>query len=152
MEVLRGMARAAGLGNPRTQGASGNLLFESDLPEDGLRAALVPRIEAHLGRSAGLVLRSAGELRAILAALPFPEADPSRTVVILLDAPPPPDALEQVGGQGTEELRLGPREIHVHYPDGMGRSRLRIPAARDGTARNLNTLRRIAEKAGVTGP
>jgi uncharacterized protein (DUF1697 family) len=29
----------------------------------------------------------------------------------------------------------------------MGRSRLRIPAAKDGTARNLNTVARLAELA-----
>jgi uncharacterized protein (DUF1697 family) len=44
-------------------------------------------------------------------------------------------------------MRLGAREIFIHYPDGMGRSRLRIPAAKAGTARNMNTVARLAELA-----
>ena len=46
-----------------------------------------------------------------------------------------------------EELRLGKREIYVHYPSGMGRSKLKIPAAKAGTARNLNTVAKLAEMA-----
>lgn len=145
MRDLRALCKAAGLADARTHGASGNAVFESDLDEEGVRAALLPRLEAHLGRPGGLVLRSAEELRAILAQGPFPEADPSRTVVIFLEEPPPADALDHVTGVATEEVWLGPREVHVHYPEGLGRSRLRIPAARDGTARNLNTLMRLVE-------
>jgi uncharacterized protein (DUF1697 family) len=44
-------------------------------------------------------------------------------------------------------MRLGKREIYVHYPSGMGRSKLRIPAAKAGTARNMNTVARLAEMA-----
>ncbi len=50
-------------------------------------------------------------------------------------------------GQANEEIRLGAREIYVHYPDGIGRSKLRIPAARDGTARNMNTVAKLAAMA-----
>jgi len=41
-------------------------------------------------------------------------------------------------------MRLGIREIFVHYPGGMGRSKLKIPAARTGTARNMNTVAKLA--------
>ena len=56
-------------------------------------------------------------------------------------------ALSRVTGQANEELRLGAREIYVHYPDGIGRSKLLIPAARDGTARNMNTVIKLAAMA-----
>jgi hypothetical protein len=55
--------------------------------------------------------------------------------------------LKDVRGQANEELRLGPHEIYVHYPDGIGRSKLRIPAAGGGTARNMNTLAELAAMA-----
>jgi uncharacterized protein (DUF1697 family) len=42
---------------------------------------------------------------------------------------------------------MGAREICVHYPDGIGRSKLLIPAARDGTARNMNTVAKLASMA-----
>jgi uncharacterized protein (DUF1697 family) len=44
-------------------------------------------------------------------------------------------------------MALGKREIYVHYPSGMGRSKLRIPAAVSGTARNMNTVAKLAELA-----
>jgi uncharacterized protein (DUF1697 family) len=50
-------------------------------------------------------------------------------------------------GRGDEELHFGDREIFVFYPSGMGRSKLRIPAAKSGTARNLNTVAKLAEIA-----
>ena len=50
-----------------------------------------------------------------------------------------------------EEIRLGKREIYVHYPDGMGRSKLKIPAAKSGTARNMNTVAKLAEMSGRRG-
>jgi uncharacterized protein (DUF1697 family) len=47
----------------------------------------------------------------------------------------------------NEEMRLGVREIYVHYPAGIGVSKLRIPAAKAGTARNMNTISKLAEMA-----
>jgi uncharacterized protein (DUF1697 family) len=41
-------------------------------------------------------------------------------------------------------MALGEREIFVHY---ASRSRLRIPAAKAGTARNMNTVAKLAEMA-----
>ena len=42
---------------------------------------------------------------------------------------------------------MGVREIYVHYGDGMADSKLKIPAAKTGTARNLNTVAKLAEMA-----
>jgi uncharacterized protein (DUF1697 family) len=42
---------------------------------------------------------------------------------------------------------LGAREIFVHYPSGQGSSKLKIAAAREGTARNMNTVATLAEWA-----
>jgi uncharacterized protein (DUF1697 family) len=78
---------------------------------------------------------------------PFPKAAPNRIVAIFLDAPPPTDALAGIRGQKNEEVRLGRREIYVHYGDGMGTSKLVIPAAKTGTARNMNTIATLARMA-----
>ena len=45
------------------------------------------------------------------------------------------------------EVALGRREIYVSYGSNMGRSRLKIPAAKNGTARNMNTVAKLAELA-----
>jgi hypothetical protein len=43
-------------------------------------------------------------------------------------------------GLQEEKVCLGKREIYVCYGAGMGSSKLRIPAAEAGTARNINTI------------
>ena len=79
----------------------------------------------------------------MLTANPFPDADP-KYAYDLLDHRPPRDALERAVGRRDEAVRLGDREIYVHYPSGMGTSKLRIPAAKLGTARNMNTVAKLA--------
>jgi uncharacterized protein (DUF1697 family) len=50
-------------------------------------------------------------------------------------------------GRKDEDVRLGNREIYVAYGAGMGRSKLKIPAAEKGTARNINTIAKLVELA-----
>ncbi len=95
----------------------------------------------------GVMVRSAAEMAQILADNPFPKAAPNRTVAIFLDGKPPKDTLSGVRGQKDEEIKLGRREIYVHYGDGMGQSKLVIPAAKTGTARNINTIATLAKMA-----
>jgi uncharacterized protein (DUF1697 family) len=42
-------------------------------------------------------------------------------------------------------MRLGQRAIYVYYPAGMGQSKLEIPLARLGTARNMSTVSNLVE-------
>jgi uncharacterized protein (DUF1697 family) len=147
MAELRAMAEALGFADVRTYIASGNLVFRSALSEAKVKAALERSLADYAGKPVGVLVRTGKELAAILSANPFTKAAPNRTVAIFLDARPPADALEHAGGVGSEEMALGKREIYVHYPDGMAHSKLRIPAARDGTARNMNTIATLATMA-----
>ena len=52
-----------------------------------------------------------------------------------------------IGNQTTEQIQLGLRELYVYYPSGQGDSKLKIPAAKSGTARNMNTVAKLAEMA-----
>ena len=88
----------------------------------------------------------------MLAANPFPDDPPNRTVAIFLDAPPPADALEHVRHRADERVALGRREVYVAYGAEMGRSRLVVPAARHGTARNMNTVANLALLAAEPAP
>jgi len=147
MADLQALCRKAGFVDVRTYIASGNVVFESDSSETKVKAELEKRLQAALGKPVGVALRSATEMSAVLKANPFPKAPPNTTVAIFLEGKPPPDALEQAVGAVREEMRLGKREIYVHYPDGQGRSKLRIPAAKSGTARNMNTVAKLVEMA-----
>jgi uncharacterized protein (DUF1697 family) len=148
MSDLKAMCEAAGFAGVRTFIASGNVVFGSEKSEAQIKAALEARLNAYAGKPIGVLVRTAAELAAVLKANPFPQAAPNRTVAIFLNKPPPTNCLAEISGQAGEEVRLGKREIYVHYGDGMAKSKLRIPAAADGTARNMNTIAKLTALAG----
>ena len=144
MSELQAMCEAEGYAGVRTYIASGNVVFHTGLGEAQVKAALERRLQAYAGKPVRVLVRTAAELARILASNPFAEQPPNRTVAILLDATPAADALATVAHQQEERLALGAREIYVDYGAGMAHSRLRIPAGEAGTARNMNTLARLA--------
>jgi uncharacterized protein (DUF1697 family) len=151
MADLRSMCVAAGFSGVQTYIASGNVVFEAAVSPVKVKAALEARLEAYAGKPVGVVVRTLPEMKAVLKSNPFPKAEPNRTVAIFLDLPPASDALLGAKGQEDEEMRLGAREIYVHYGAGMGQSRLRIPAAKAGTARNMNTVAKLVALASGQG-
>ena len=151
MSELKQLCESAGFESVRTYIASGNVVFGSERPEVEVKAVLEAKLRAHVGKPVGVLVRTAAQMAEVLANNPFPGAAPNRSVAIFLDEAPAPDALASITGQDGEELRLGAREIYVHYGDGMARSRLQIPAARDGTARNMNTVAKLAAMAAECG-
>jgi uncharacterized protein (DUF1697 family) len=147
MTELKRIAEELGFESPRTFIASGNLLFTSAKGEAEVKAALEAAVESHMGKSIGVMVRTAREMAAVAAANPFADQPGNRVVAIFLDHAPPKGAVEQAKNIADERMALGDREIYVHYPSGQGQSRLRIPAAALGTARNMNTVARLAELA-----
>jgi uncharacterized protein (DUF1697 family) len=145
MSQLQAMCRDAGFTRVETYIASGNVVFESSASPSRVKAALEDRVRAYAGKPVAVIVRSALEMAAVLRANPFPKAEPRNTYVLFLNERPPTDALDHVSGRRDEEMRLGAREIFVHYASGMGRSKLKIPAALSGTARNMNTVARLAQ-------
>lgn len=147
MADLLALCRDAGFGAARTYIASGNALFTADATEAEVVEALRDRLAAFTGRPIGVLVRTAAEMAAVNAANPFPSLDPKFTLAHFLQAPPPADAAVTAKGQAEELIRLGRREIFVHYPTGSGRSKLRLPVAAQGTSRNMNTVARLAAMA-----
>jgi uncharacterized protein (DUF1697 family) len=145
MAELRAMGEALGFTDVRTYIASGNLVFKSDLDEATVKQDLGRALAQYAGKSVGVLVRTGAEMSAVLAENPFPDAPANRTVAIFLDTPPPADFLSGVSGRQGEDIAAGRREIYVHYGDGMADSKLRIAAASSGTARNLNTIAKLAE-------
>ena len=147
MAQLRDICCDAGFACVETYIASGNVVFESKAAIATVKSALEQRLLAYAGKPVAVVLRTGPEMHAILKANPFPSTQPNYTYVIFLNERPPRDALEHAVGVKDEQMRLGKREIYVHYPSGAGRSKLKIPAAKSGTARNMNTIAALAEMA-----
>ena len=144
MADLVAICEAAGFARVRSYIASGNVVFEAPGDEAAVKRALEAGVQAYAGKPVGVVVRTAAEIAAALAANPFKDAAPNRCVAIFLDAPPAADALAAATGIKDEVMQLGVREIYVHYGSGMADTRLRIPAAATGTARNMNTVAKLA--------
>ncbi len=92
-------------------------------------------------------MRTASEIADVLARNPIADEPGNRVAALFVDGPLPDDPLHGVTGVGSEQIRLGKRELFIHYPDGMGISRLRIASEKSGTARNMNTVAKLAEMA-----
>jgi uncharacterized protein (DUF1697 family) len=152
MTDLKSICELAGFTKVRTYIASGNVVFTSPKSEAQVKSTLEAALAAYAGKPVGVLVRTAAEMAAVVAANPFPAMPGNRTVAIFLDAPPPLNALEAAVGVNGEQMSLGLREIYVHYGEGMADSRLRIPAAKNGTARNMNTVAKLAEMAAALLP
>jgi uncharacterized protein (DUF1697 family) len=148
MADLKAIADKLGLKQARTYIASGNLLFVSNKAEEPLRRALEKEMKAHMGRDLLVMLRTAAEMAEVVDANPFTDSPGNRVQVFFLNEPPPKGLPDTARNQDDERIATGPREVFVAYGEkGIGKSRLRLPAAEAGTARNMNTVRKLAELA-----
>jgi uncharacterized protein (DUF1697 family) len=147
MEELKRIASELGYGSPQTYIASGNLLFTSGKSEPAVKRELEAAITAHMGKPVAVMVRTAKELHEVAAANPFAGRPQNRVVAIFFDEAPPADAITTAKNIADERLALGGREIYVHYPSGQGRSKLRLAGRAPGTARNINTVAKLAELA-----
>jgi uncharacterized protein (DUF1697 family) len=158
MEALRALCADLGLRDPTTHLQSGNLIFASDARDPArLARRLEDAIEAGHGFRTSVILRTAPEWAAVIARSPFAdrrEISPSRLhVMVLADAPGKPARQRLLALDfGPEEVRFGAREIYIHYPNGVGRSKLtnaliEKTLATAGTTRNWNTATKLHDLA-----
>ena len=149
MADLRALCERIGFTDVRTYIQSGNVVFSSGLSAASAKAKLEKALAARLGKPCRVLIRSAGELVRVLAANPYPEAEPNRLLILFLDAAPAKSAIRGWKIPGRERLALEGRELYVHFPDGQGKSKLKVPFADQGTGRNLNTVRTLLGMAGA---
>jgi uncharacterized protein (DUF1697 family) len=144
MKDLVAICTHIGFENVRTYLNSGNVIFESPLPEADLQKELETALSEKTGKDIGVVIRSPGDLDRVMMGNPFPDAVPSKVGVLLVMEPVAKNILAEFVIKGREKVVPGKREVYVHYPDGMGRSKLMWPLSlRGGTMRNINTLSKL---------
>lgn len=149
MKLLAAVCTAVGLEDVRTYIQSGNVLFRSALSEAETRRAIEAALQKETGRKIDVLVRGRDELERVHAANPFADADPKKTMVAFCEGPVSPALLEGVVAPDGEEVRLGERALYIHFPNGMGRSKLKFPET-DGisTTRNANTVAKLVALAG----
>lgn len=148
MKDLAALCEGLGFENVRTFIQSGNVIFQTDEAREDVVRALEESLAERMAKPVDVILRTAEELRMALGANPYTAEDPSRVLVMFLKRPVPDDLLERVAIAGPEEVRITEQEIYIHYPDGMGRSKLKLPRDLVGTGRNINTVTKLADLAG----
>ena len=149
MADLKAIADALKLNDVRTYIASGNLLFTNNEPEERLRRMLEKELQSHMSKEVRVMLRTAAEMDGVVRANPFTDQPSNSVQAFFMNEAPPADLLATVRNRADDErIATGPREVFVAYGEkGIGKSRLRIPAAESGTARNMNTVAKLAELA-----
>ena len=151
MPELRKLASELGYRDVRTHINSGNLILTSDEPAEAVRRRLEEGIEQTFGLHADVVVRTAGELAAVLAANPFPDGDPSRVTVAFLAGPPADAAEAGVAALATEDepFLFAGQEVYVHYGHGQADSVLAAKFAGllgvSATVRNLRTVTKLVD-------
>lgn len=153
MPALRAAATDLGHTDVATHLATGNLVLRpaASAPTalDALTADLAAGLRDRLGLPLEIVLRTPAQIDALVTDLPWPEVareDPAHLLALFLDGPAPePDGTADLSRYGRERLRWHDAEAYLHYPDGIGRSKvtgavLDRLSGRRGTGRNWRTV------------
>ena len=80
MSDLKSLCEQLGFTCVETYIASGNVVFNSDLPTVKIQKLLEQQLFAYAGKAVGVHIRSATELRAVLAGNPFQKAAGNRNL------------------------------------------------------------------------
>jgi uncharacterized protein (DUF1697 family) len=154
MPRLREVLTARGHREVRTHLRSGNVILDSTLSDRALAADLSAAIEGEFGFEVPVVVRTGAEIAAVVAGNPFAAVatDPARYLVTFLPDPPDPAKVDALPAVDDGQYLVRGRELYLWLPDGIAGTPLAswkwdrllgVP----GTARNWNTVRRLAELA-----
>lgn len=145
MKDLVRMCEDLGFEEVKTYIASGNVLFKSALTAQQCRQQLEAALEAYAGKPVGVFIRTPQELQNMIDHHPYRDKEGNRSVCVFLDASPTDAMLALTKGQRDEQISCGERVLYIYYGSGMADSKLVIPAAKNGTARNMNTVQKLCQ-------
>jgi uncharacterized protein (DUF1697 family) len=156
MADLRKLLEGQGYGDVRTLLQSGNVVLSSGAAPESVALEIERGIEAELGLAVEVIVRTRGELAAVIELNPLADVvdDPKRYQVSFLSAEPDAAAIEAIAAADFAPERFAHigREIYAWHADGIQGSRLAklIADKRLGvtaTARNWNTVTKLLELA-----
>jgi uncharacterized protein (DUF1697 family) len=150
MDELRALYESLKFESPRTYVQSGNVIFRTKVKNSPALAKKIQNaIESTFGFRPDVMLRTPDELRSAIAGCPFigRGLEPSKLLVTFLAGEPGPGAHETLASlKGyPEEVHLKGRELYIHFPNGVGQSKLPWSKVEKltqttGTARNWNSV------------
>ncbi len=116
MAELKAVLEASGYTEVKTVAASGNVRFEAEGDEAGIKARLEKLIAEKFGFEVKVLLRARGEMEAMLDDHPFNTLDRKVDLTrhVLMFDQPLPEGIDLDDRPGdTEVLRVDPREIYL---------------------------------------
>lgn len=143
MAELRSLLEGLGFTDVATYIQSGNVALFSKRNRAETTKVLQAAMKDRIGAQGGVVLLTEKELGGLLDENPFPDGNPSRVLVHLLGRKVMKSDVTDIATPDGEEIEAGSRAVYVHYPSGQGRTKVKLPFAKESTARNLNTLRKV---------
>ncbi|MEV7397899.1 DUF1697 domain-containing protein [Aeromicrobium sp. NPDC092404] len=155
MAELREIATGLGATDVSTYIASGNLI--ADVPGKGadFDRALEQALEQRYGWFREVISRTPAQVREALEAHPFEVTEPKFSYVTFLAERPTADAIAKAETYetGDDRWQVIGTEMHIRYANGAGRPEMKAESIGralkvPGTARNLNTVRKLIELAG----
>ena len=153
MSELRALVESLGHRDVSTFIQSGNVLFTTSKK---ITATTLERaIDKELGVDITVVLRTASELETVVKANPFKDVDLSKLHVGFMANKPAASAVAKLDADqfAPEAFVVQRRELYLHLPNGMGRTklpayldrRLKVPT----TIRTWKTVTKLLELATV---
>jgi uncharacterized protein (DUF1697 family) len=158
MEALRALYDSLKLRDAQTYVQSGNVVFRSTESDTAKLAKRIQHaIEEKYGFRPEIILRTAAELREVIARNPFAKRrgiEPGKLLVTFLAGEPAAEACDGVLkiDMAPEELRIDGRHVYTYYPNGMARpkvawAKIERTLKVSGTGRNWNSVRKLLEMA-----
>jgi uncharacterized protein (DUF1697 family) len=147
MAELRELFEERGFAGAKTLLQSGNVVFAGGRRSDAqLEKLLETATRERFGIKTDCFIRGRDALSSIIERNPFKQqakSDPARLVVHFLKEDVPAQAASAFASswKGPETIRGAGAHAYVYYPDGQGRSKLKLPWL--GTARNWNTVTKL---------
>jgi uncharacterized protein (DUF1697 family) len=145
MAQLRTLFEELGYDEVKTLLQSGNVVFTAS-SFSTLETKLEKAFMEEFGFSSDFVVRSSVELSKIIKSNPFTDEakkDPSHLLVMFLKESASAASFSAFlkTHAGPEHVKSNGSELYIYHPEGIGRSKLKIPF--NGTARNWNTLQKL---------
>jgi uncharacterized protein (DUF1697 family) len=155
MTELRAALEAAGATDVQTYIQSGNAVFAHPARSEAEVKAAVEAAIAEAGpkKPVPTMIRSATQWRGVVDANPYEPDHPTHLHVSFFDEPLPKDSFSAIDldAFAPETFTVHGREVYLHLPNGMGRSKLAVELNKGGkkapvgTSRNWNTVLKLAD-------
>lgn len=156
MAELREIAADLGATDISTYIASGNLIANVPGDSAGFDRALEKAVELRYGFFREVISRTPAQVLAALDAHPFEIVEPKFSYVSFLLSKPTAAAITKAETYptGNDAWRVIGSELHIRYANGAGRPTMKSDSigralGTPGTARNLNTVRKLLDLVGT---